>query len=102
MNWFLTLITFVLGFIAGSIGLFLFLFSAFKKSKQQPQVSHGVAEVEIDGIFDSEGNEIPKGSPLYNQIVKNITEEITNRPPDHTRVTIQRMPKGDAPDKPEE
>lgn len=79
-NWFVTLIVFCLGFIAGSVGLFLFLFHGWKKS--QPKQMSGVAQVEVQGVFDSEGNEIPKGSPLYNEIVKNITTSMTGRPPE--------------------
>lgn len=82
-NWFITLIVFCLGFIAGSIGLFLFLFHGWKKH-QPPKVS-GIAEVNVEGVYDSNGNEIPKGSPLYNEIVRNITSTMTGtgKPPEN-------------------
>ena len=82
-NWFVTLITFCLGFIAGSIGLFLFMFHGWKK--YQSQKVSGVAQVEVQGVFDSEGHEIPKGSPLYNEIVGNITRTMTGagKPPEN-------------------
>lgn len=79
-SWIVTLLTFALGFVAGSIGLFMFLFHEFKRSRSVKR--SGIAQVEVEGVYDSQGNEIPKGSPLYNEIVRNITTEMTGRPPE--------------------
>ena len=87
-NWFTTLLVFVLGFIAGSIGLLAFFFSSWKKNQRRSenQTQDGVQtghiivdEVKVEGVYDSDGNEIPKDSPIYQAIMEDLKRRNTGK-----------------------
>jgi len=66
MNW---IITFILGWIAGAVGMHMFVMWYGKRI-----AARDVTRTTIDGVFDGAGNPIPEDDPRYQEAVEQAKE----------------------------
>lgn len=66
MHW---IVTFLLGYIAGAIGMHMFVMWYGRRI-----ASREITHTTIDGVFDGAGNPIPKDDPRYLEAVEQAKE----------------------------
>ena len=66
MNW---IVTFILGWIAGAVGMHMFVMWYGKRI-----AARDVTHTTIDGVFHGSGNPIPEDDPRYQEAVEQARE----------------------------
>lgn len=77
-NW---ILTFILGFIGGAVGTFVFIQLYGRKLQRDKAIAEclkNTTEVQLGGVYDGDGNPIEEGDPRYEEAMK-LAKEIENR-----------------------